>query len=1035
MEAGKRQLTSVRPFRLLAISFILLLTRVEAGPLAPEQVPEPLKPWVDWVLFDKDERACPHLYNAAERRCAWPGALELRVEAKGGAFSQTWQVYRDSWISLPGGDGRWPQSVLIDGEAALVTQRQGQPVLKLAPGTHRLSGRFFWKALPETLPVPPDTGLIDLRVDGKTLPMPDREADGALWLRERSARDGVEGKPDQSLELSVFRRVVDDNPMRVITRILIEASGPPREAVFRPPVLEGAIPLALRSPLPARLENNGQLRIQLRPGRWQVDLTTRFAGEVSELRLGKAPRPWPDAEVWVFEGRAHLRLVEVEGLTSVDPRRTRLPPDWQDLPAFRVGSGEAMRLKLIRRGDPDPEPDRLALRRELWLDFDGAGYTFRDRISGSMTRGWRLEVDPPMQLGRVLVAGQPQFITRLPGSNREGVEVRRGALDLVAESRFTGARQSLPAVGWDRDFQQVSALLHLPPGWQLLTASGMDNVPQAWLQRWTLLDLFLVLIAALAVRRLWGWHWGGLALITLALIWHESGAPHYAWLNILAAVALLRVLPEGRSRRVVRWYRNGSLLALALIALPFVVDQVRQGLYPQLERPWQISGAEEAMLSGAVATREIAKAVPRMMQSAADSLREEDAPATPGAVREKKFRASATLEAMDPKALIQTGPGLPRWQWSSIPLSWSGPVARGQTIELTLLPPSVNLALNLLRVLLVGTLILRLLDQGLPRMGKIARAGVATLGMGSLLLVLAPDAGAAYPGQELLGELETRLLAPPDCLPDCAQAPRLAVEISDDRLVVRLEVHALASVAIPLPGDLRQWMPRRVLVDGESAAGLSRADNGGLWIQMSAGRHQVLLEGPPPPRTHFQLPLPLRPRWAEAKASGWRVEGIDQAGVPDARLQFVRLQGPAAPGDRADLEPSVLPVFVRVERTLRLGLDWRVDTRVVRVSPRGTPLVLEVPLIEGESVITEGVRSPGRPGAGEHGAGSGGISLAVRSAQGPPADPDSFCGQGAERGLASGDQSDLAPGAVRHSSGAPSGPDSALAARMAALAR
>ena len=36
------------------------------------------------------------------------------------------------------------------------------------------------------------------------------------------------------------------------------------------------------------------------------------------------------------------------------------------------------------------------------------------------------------------------------------------------------------------------------------------------------------------------------------------------------------------------------------------------------------------------------------------------------------------------------------------------------------------------------------------------------------------------------------------------------------------------------------------------------------------------------------------------------------------------------------LEPGALPPFVRVERTLHLGLDWHVDTRVVRVSPAGT---------------------------------------------------------------------------------------------------
>jgi hypothetical protein len=48
---------------------------------------------------------------------------------------------------------------------------------------------------------------------------------------------------------------------------------------------------------------------------------------------------------------------------------------------------------------------------------------------------------------------------------------------------------------------------------------------------------------------------------------------------------------------------------------------------------------------------------------------------------------------------------------------------------------------------------------------------------------------------------------------------------------------------------------------------------------------------------------------------------------------------------------------VNVERILRLGLEWHIETRVARVSPRGSAVVLELPLLEGESVTTGGVRA------------------------------------------------------------------------------
>jgi len=258
--------------------------------------------------------------------------------------------------------------------------------------------------------------------------------------------------------------------------------------------------------------------------------------------------------------------VEVAG-TRIDPRQTTLPPDWQQLPAYRLSGEEGLRLKVIRRGQAESSPDRLSLERTLWLDFDGGGYSVRDRIQGTLGSTWRLETLPELQLGRVLVDGQPRFITRLPGGERPGVEVRRGDLLLEAEARHAGRRGELPVTGWAADFRKVSTTLHLPPGWSLFAVSGVDNVPGTWLQRWSLLDLFLVLILSLAVYRLWDWRAGLLALATLVVIWHEPLAPRFVWIHLLVAMALLRVVPHARMQRLLRLYRDLGFVALVLITI------------------------------------------------------------------------------------------------------------------------------------------------------------------------------------------------------------------------------------------------------------------------------------------------------------------------------------------------------------------------------------------------------------------------------------------------------------------------------------
>ncbi len=964
---------------LLAFALTVALTgaslaRVEAGPLAPEAVPEPLKPWIDWVLHDLEDFGCPALFNdPGARRCAWPSVVELALEDGGGTFDQSWVIDREGVVALPGDRRHWPQDIEVDGQPAAVGEQGGRPAVRLASGQHRVTGRFLWDALPDTLALPPDSGRVVLRIQGETQTMPDLRPDGRLWLKTRDA-----GRAADRLDIQVFRRLTDEVPVQITTRVELEVSGQERELVLSGSLPGKTLPLRLASALPARIEAGGALRLKLRPGRWGVEVEARYPEDTTAFTLAEPESPWPAREVWVFDARPQLRLVEPEGVPAVDPTQTRLPEDWKGLPAYRMSPGDTLTLKRVRRGDPEPEPDRLRLKRDLWLDFDGGGYTVADAITGSMTRAWRLTAGERLLLGRVAVDGVPALITALPGSPSPGVEVRRGALDLDARSRLEGDLRSLPAVGWDQDFQEVSATLHLPPGWRLISAGGMDDATTTWLLRWTLLDLFLVLLAGLAIGHLWGPAAGFLGLAALGLTWQEPGAPTLVWLFLCAATALVRVLPEGRWSWLARTCRWGAFGVLAVIALPFMVDQVRLGLYPQLERPGPLATANGGALSGTAALFEAAPegdmaevlrkgplsespSTPRPAAApparpAAPAAAEEAVAAAP-VTGEREPKAASLADEIDPKAKVQTGPGLPEWRWTEVALDWRGPVLRDQELYLLLIPPWGNLVMNLAGVLLLA-LLAGLLIRDRPRGSGGTRGGTATAvailifsgliyaGLGSW----PPDARADFPDPKLLEILKERLTAPPDCRTSCAEIPRAVIQITPTLVAIRLEIHGQQPVAVPLPVNAREWMPNEVLLDDGGGAPLLRAPDGGLWVRLGAGRHDVLVAGRPP-RTRLSLPLPLRPHRVELRAEGWDVAGIREDGVPESQLQFTR-QGTALP----DPEPGTLPGFARVDRLLRLGLDWRVETEVRRLSPPGQALVLEIPLLDGESVTSEGVR-------------------------------------------------------------------------------
>ena len=469
------------------------------------------------------------------------------------------------------------------------------------------------------------------------------------------------------------------------------------------------------------------------------------------------------------------------------------------------------------------------------------------------------------------------------------------------------------------------------------------------------------MVVAMATLRLFGVFGGALALATLGLVYTEPGAPHWVWLFVLTAEALRRAVPEGRLARAVRWLRLGAYAALIAIAVPFAVTQVRIGLFPALERPWQAALAPTA--AAPEATAEFTDAAPGEGAIAMDQLE-----AKVGSLRREleistaqRSLGYANVYAPDPDARVQTGPGRPDWEWQRVSLGWSGPVERDEEIHLWLLPPWLAGALSLLRVALLAALVLLLLGR-LPR--RTGRSWGASPIIGStvaLALVIAAPARAELPTPELLQELRERLLESPSCAPQCATASRLALSVSPERLELRLGVDVAAESAVPLPsggtGDAAGFTPDAIAVDGSKAEAVRRDAAGQLWLRLAPGSHVITLAGPLPARANVEIPLPLRPQRVELIGAprGWTVLGLDAAGRVSGALQLARDAAPTASTPEA-LEPTAIPPFVSVARTLVLGLSWQVTTLVSRVAPPEGALVLEVPLLAGESVTTAGVR-------------------------------------------------------------------------------
>lgn len=366
-----------------------------------------------------------------------------------------------------------------------------------------------------------------------------------------------------------------------------------------------------------------------------------------------------------------------------------------------------------------------------------------------------------------------------------GVELRRGYLNLQADARIAKHTTAMSAVGWDHDFQSVVGTLHLPPGWRLFAATGVDTVSDSWLMQWTLLDFFLVLIITLSLFKLRSWKWAFVGFSALVLIFHEPGAPRWVWLYIIAVLALQPVLPKGWVKRVVQLWGSGAMIVLLLITIPFVVNQIRWGIYPQLAPaagkgvvPYVGDKAESALSNTSLLTEARVAPVAPVEESTVSDARRKFKRSKLGSPKEKAQpmiqEQQVVLQQQDPNAIIPTGPGLPRWQWQTIDLRWSGPVTKTQQYRLYLLSPVVNLVLTLLRVFLLLMMIWSLLDwrrywrQWGDRLGIVASVILLMICAGVLLPRGARADEVSFPSADLLQELRRRLLEKPDCFPQCA---------------------------------------------------------------------------------------------------------------------------------------------------------------------------------------------------------------------------------------------------------------------------
>ncbi len=962
-------------------------------------LPNELAVWLPWVQQRHPSSVCPWYPEHQSRLCTWPVRTDIEVQPNKGRFRTEVLLYSPGWIALPGDIRHWPQQIQIEPLPltghyatiahqtkepiqALIRDLQGQPQLQLPAGRWQISGHWLWSAVPAELWLPAQHGVLSLQQDGqqKTPIVHQQRLQLAAQQNHNNAVD--------TLHIEVQQLLTDQIPGQLTTFIRLDVGGRPRSLILPAVLPAGFSATELNSDLPAWLNQDGSLELQLTAGSAEVRLQSQTLSSVQSIQIPARSAPWPEAEIWAFAAQPHLRTVQLSGGRPVDPSQTSVPADWQQYPLFLLQPGQQFTLTEQQRAGTS-QPVQLQLQKKLWLNFAGEQFTIQDQISGHSGQHNRLEASLGYQPGRIDIDGTAQLITQLD-KQHYGVEIRQSALQLQAMTPWPlswhGLSVTLPVTGWQQDFQQVSWQLVLPPGWGLLTATAVDEIQGSWLQKWDLWDIFFVMLVAASCVKLTHWRLGLFAFIGLVLSYHRPDAPQWLWGTVLILMALQQIA----SGKWALWLQKLQLcnaLLLLLVLGNFGVDQIRQAIYPQLDQPWRqiqapapISPAPVETAVGSMApmatqhdsiaveaaakAEEIAQASAKRQQQAMPTANEPSANRMP----------ALSTDLADPSANIQTGPAQPAWSWQVAELQWQSTVRADSQTTLYLVPAWLNRLGNLITVAMLFGLAWFLLQplfrqswrqlQTPALLNKTNTAAstlktilsallIPTLAW-SLLATPTPSYSSEFPPEALLNELEQRLLAKPACLPQCSSIEQLQIHMDENQAEIRLLLHSQVAHSWPLPVPVTLLsqltlaeQPAALLQVNEQAMVL--LPRGRIWLQLTVNLTEQQ-------QLSLQLPTP----WHQItqQLTGWqadvRAESSDGSQLLEQRrsLSFSR----QVATNRADANQTKGTVAMAERlvlwRTLELGLQWRVHHRLERYGKLDKSISVAVPLWPGEQPLS-----------------------------------------------------------------------------------
>ena len=932
----------------------LLLSTNTLHAIDSVQIPKSLQGWEAWVLDDVKDKDCPINFQTNERLCSYPTEIEVYLKDDALTFKMMVAVFKNRQsVTLPHAYQNWVKDVKVDGKERAVLGSD-KALIYLDEGEHSIEGNMAWREAPKYLQLPASMALITLYRDGVKVASPKVDAQSKLWLTQNQESSTTKG----TLSVSIYRKLMDGHPMKMQTNLHFRVSGKMRSVLLDGIVLEGFYPSKVSGELDAKITKDKKLEVQIKAGEWVLNIDSFSPTNLSKLHVPKHTFGYANQETLSLQTNASYRTIEVSNAQSIDPSQTNIPKAWKNLALYLLEEDKNLTIKELYKSAAQQQKNEFILERKVWLDFDGLGYSIKDNITANISKVKRLESLDVLELGAVTVNSKPMLINTLKDSQQKGVELREQNLQIEASSRYENNISRLPVNGWSEKFNRVTTELNLPPGWRVFASFGSDSQSaKSWIKEWNLMDIFLVLLLSIAIYQLFGLKWSVPATFFLLTLWHEDGAPTLIWLWILAIVALIRVLDEGKIKKILQVLFAIVSIFLVLNVLKFSVYKVRTTLYPQLENRPYVSSA--SILPSVIGKGEMSRDSMRSREVAYDMYEEKVSNYDKRIMPKKK--QILLQNKIDPNAIVQTGEGTPTWSWTQHTFYWQSTVGLEDTLEIWFITPTMTKVLNLLNIIGMLFLVWMFLQAFLQTSMRNLKERLFTGGSVKALLFVSLMVGVPQnieaneiPSPQLLNELKSKLLEAPACLPNCATIEQMDISVENDRLFVNMNISAGCDVSVPILGNRNLWLPEKVSVNESDKSYLQLDIQGDLWVMLRKGVHKVELSGSIKGLNQIMLSSRLPIHNLTTKQSDlWRINSDHKS-----YIELINLDKKST--ESREKTKSAIEPMVEVTRTFYFGLRWYVETEVKLLNDIDKPYALHYNLLESESVLNKEIEVNGQ---------------------------------------------------------------------------